>query len=213
MRTPRPIAGFRQVCGVVASALILCGAPQTAGAQAPDADWPCVQRKVPSLSPASMWPGLDERTLAADWRADPEIAALVARIAPRRVSVEEAQEAVRSFAVGLGERKQDRLVKLFLGLFQTLDAERSEVMRGIERYARRQTQMAGRILADRARLEDLRQGAEANPKEVNERRAQLTTAIRVFEDRRASLTYACDVPRVIEQRLFALARAIQSELG
>jgi hypothetical protein len=187
--------------------------PQAATAQSADADWPCVQRKVPSLSAASMWPGLDERALAADWRADPEVASLVTRVAPRRVSVEEAQEAVRSFAAGLGERKQERLTLLFLGLFQTLDAERSEVMRGIERFARRQTQMAGRILADRARLEDARQGGEAAPADVTERSAQLTAAIRVFEDRRASLTYVCDVPRVIEQRLFTLARAIQSELG
>lgn len=212
MKMPRPIAGFREVCGVVACALILCGAPQTAGAQAADSDWPCVQRKVPSLSPASMWPGLDERALAADWRAAPEVASLVARIAPRRVTIEEAQEAVQTFAAGLEERKQEKLTLLFLGLFQTLDAERSEVMRGIERYARKQRQMAERILADRANLEQMRQGAAADADEVAERSEQLTTAIRVFEDRRGSLAYVCDVPRVIEQRLFSLAREIQSLL-
>jgi hypothetical protein len=33
----------------------------------------------------------------------------------------------------------------------------------------------------------------------------------VFQDRRRSLSYACDVPGKIEQRLFALARTIQEE--
>ena len=36
--------------------------------------------------------------------------------------------------------------------------------------------------------------------------------IRVFDERRASLTYVCDVPRLIEQRLFALGRAVSAAL-
>lgn len=223
MRTPSrigrprlPVAGgvrLRHFCSLVAVALVLAVGPQAAAAQAADPDWPCVQRKVPSLSPASMWPGLDEEALSADWRADRQVAALVERIAQRRVPVEEAQEAIRSFAAELGEGKEEKLRLLFLGLFQTLDAERSEVMRGIERFARKQAQLAERILADRAALEEKRQGAGDGPEEITERSEELTMAIRVFEDRRASLTYVCDVPRVIEQRLFALARAIQAELG
>jgi hypothetical protein len=42
---------------------------------------------------------------------------------------------------------------------------------------------------------------------------QLTTQLlwqtRIFEDRRKSTTYVCDVPVLIEKRLFDLGRAIQ----
>jgi hypothetical protein len=36
--------------------------------------------------------------------------------------------------------------------------------------------------------------------------------VRVFDDRRTSLTFVCEAPILIEQRLFALGRAIESEL-
>jgi hypothetical protein len=32
---------------------------------------------------------------------------------------------------------------------------------------------------------------------------------RIFEDRRRSIRYACEVPVIIEKRLFALSRTIQ----
>jgi hypothetical protein len=192
---------------------LVTAAPQLAAAQPHiDEDWPCVQRKIETLSPASMWPGVPEEALGADWRADREVAALVSRIAPRRISVEEGQEAIQSFAEGLGEDKEARLTLLFVGLFQALDAERSEVMRGIERFARNQVRLADSILADRAALEDMRQEAPTS-EEVGQRSEDLTMAIQIFEGRRAALTHVCEVPRVIEHRLFSFARTIQAELS
>jgi hypothetical protein len=41
---------------------------------------------------------------------------------------------------------------------------------------------------------------------------QVTWEAEVFQDRRQALSYACDVPGKIEQRLFSLARSIQQEL-
>ena len=35
---------------------------------------------------------------------------------------------------------------------------------------------------------------------------------RIFEDQRRAIGYVCEVPTVIEQRLFALARAIQQSM-
>jgi hypothetical protein len=215
-RAGAPAPGLRRALGLAALALLLAAPLQTAAAQAApghDPNWPCVQRKVPSLSAAAMWPGLSQATLSADWRAEPEVAALVARIAPRRVSVEEAEEAIRSFAAGLGADREEKLMLLFVGLFQTLDAERGEVMRGIERFAGKQRDMAERILADRAALQDLRQESSSDPELLTERTEQVNWAIRVFEERRASLTHVCEVPTIIEQRLFALARAIRSEVS
>ncbi len=41
---------------------------------------------------------------------------------------------------------------------------------------------------------------------------RVTWEAEVFQDRRQVLSYACDVPGKIEQRLFGLARTIQQEL-
>ncbi len=40
----------------------------------------------------------------------------------------------------------------------------------------------------------------------------LTGSTRIFEDRRKTINYVCEVPGLIERRLFSLARAIQQSL-
>ena len=35
---------------------------------------------------------------------------------------------------------------------------------------------------------------------------------RIFEDRRRTISFVCEVPVLIEQRLFALGRTIQQEM-
>jgi hypothetical protein len=41
---------------------------------------------------------------------------------------------------------------------------------------------------------------------------ELTWSLRVFDERQRSLRFVCEVPVLIEQRLFALSRMIQSAL-
>ena len=176
-----------------------------------DPDWPCIQRKVPELSIASLWQGPPAEEALTTWRDDAEVAAIVGRVAPRRVPVEEAIAAIAEFAQGLDDAsKEAKLTALFAGLFQTLDRERSDIMAGIERYARAQKQIAERIRQDQAALSDLRAANPDSP-EVATRNDELLAAVRVFDDRRNSLTFVCEVPTLIEQRLFALSRAIQNE--
>ena len=171
-------------------------------AQPADPDWPCVQAKVPSLTPAVVWAG-PPLEAGLDWEADAEVAALVERLSQRRVAVEEAEREIEAFAERAGA---PRLTLLFAGLFERMNAERSEVVAGIERYARRQVSEAQRIRTEAAALE--RRRAEAPPEEVAAAQEDLAWAIRVFDERRGALGYACEVPRLIEQRLFALGRTI-----
>ncbi len=49
--------------------------------------------------------------------------------------------------------------------------------------------------------------------QIEELGRQIEWGRRIFEDRRKTMSYACEVPVEIEQRLFALSRAIQSALG
>jgi hypothetical protein len=191
--------------GLLAAALLAAGA---AGAQpAADPDWPCVQRKVPSLTPAVVWAGPPFEAGALDWEADAEVAALVARLSQRRVAEEDAAAEVEAFAADAGD---DRLLLLFAGLFETMDRERSAVMEGIGRYARRQIAEAEEIRMQASALETHRAGMA--PEALAGAEEALTWRIRVFDERRDNLAYACEVPRLVEQRLFALGRAIAGEI-
>ena len=84
-------------------------------------------------------------------------------------------------------------------------------MGGIERYGRAQKAMAEQIRADQSRLSDLNSSG-GDPQQASALTTQLQTQVRIFNDRSHSLTYVCEVPTLIEQRLFALARAIQAEI-
>ncbi len=80
---------------------------------------------------------------------------------------------------------------------------------GLDRFGRRQKQLATDIRADmeKVRAEQPTAAQQAGPLEE-----ELGWKTRLFEQRQQSVAYACDVPNVIEQRLFALSRTIQDLL-
>ncbi|MGH6925876.1 MAG: hypothetical protein ACRED5_19295 [Propylenella sp.] len=177
-----------------------------------DADWPCVQRKVPELSVAQVWSGPEIEAALQGWRSDAEVADLAAELAARRLPIEEAETAIKSFAEEIEEKeKSEKLTELFAGVFALLDGERTDVMDGIERYGRRQKQMAEEIRERQSQLSDLRTASPDAP-DAAKLNDELLAEVRVFNDRQTSLTYVCEVPTLIEQRLFALGRAISNLL-
>jgi hypothetical protein len=180
-----------------------------------DPDWPCIQRKVPELSAAAVWEGPPIEETADRWRDDAEVVALVEQIAARRMSLEDAEAAIAAFGGGLdAAERQARLTLVFAGLFETLDQERSDVIAGIERYGRRQKTLAEQIRAERAELSELSAAATAaaDAQRAAELENRLLWETRIFNERRNSLAFVCEVPTLIEQRLFVLARAIQRSM-
>ena len=93
-----------------------------------------------------------------------------------------------------------------------LDDERSTVISGLDRFGIRQKELAAGIRDDNAKLRQLQADTAADAGELNQMVQRVTWEAEVFQDRRQALSYACDVPGKIEQRLFALARTIQQEL-
>jgi hypothetical protein len=196
----------------LAAALVAFTAAPAAAQQANDPDWPCQQRKVPELSATSVWSGPAIDGAAEHWQDDPDAAALVSRLASRRIPVEEATAGVSKFAQGLkADEKAGKLTLVFAGVFASLDRERSQIMNGIDRYAQRQKAMAEEIRQGQSRLSDLN-SAGNNPQQVSDLTTELQMKVRLFNDRRSSLTYVCEVPTLIEQRLFSIAKAIQAEI-
>jgi hypothetical protein len=171
-------------------------------------DWPCVQAKVPELSPAALWAGppLDD---AKAWANDPKIKELVPRLAARRVPIEDAQKSIAEFMTGSAAERAEKGKLLFAGVFERLNAERGEVMTGIERLARRQKDMADKIRENVVELHRIQDMPAPEPAKLDKLSRQVEWSTRIFEDRRKTVRFVCEVPVLIEQRLGTLARAIQ----
>jgi hypothetical protein len=176
----------------------------------PRSDWPCVQVKVPEISLPAVWSGPSIDDVGRKWEENPKVRDLVARLAQRRIPVEEAQQAIAEFVTGSDREEKAKL--LFAGLYEKLNRERSDVIHGIERLAKRQQEFADRIRSDTAQLRTLYDAPQREQARVDELNNQIEWSTRIFEDRRKTVRYVCEVPVQIERRLFALARAILQAL-
>lgn len=181
-----------------------------------DPDWPCQQVLVRHLSAASMWSGPSIQGL--DTSADPQIDELAARLAPRRLPIDQAKAEIDAFAKSAGADRKQKLTVLFALLFDRLDGERAQVLEGLERFGHRQKDMADQIRAEADKLHQA-QDKSMSPEQANDPNSPVSAAakqlqwdMRIFQDRHKTLTYVCEVPVAVEQRLFALAREIQSKL-
>jgi hypothetical protein len=176
-------------------------------------DWPCQQLKVPGISMASVWTGPSIEPIDSARPTDPKEADLVSRLAARRTPIEEARQLMADFVTGTKEEKQEKAKRLFAALYATLNAQRDEVMSGIERFSRKQKAMAEEIRATTQKMRELQDAPGADRTQSDELASQLLWRTRIFEDRRKSTSYVCDVPVLIEKRLFDLGNAIQNILN
>jgi chromosome segregation ATPase len=175
-------------------------------------DWPCRQAKVASVAVAGVWSGPSIEGAAKLAHEDRALADLVARIGARRTSVEEAQALIADFAKTAGENRKERLTALFAGVYERLEAERREVLDGLDRYGAKQKQLAEKL---REETQSLRAEQDKTPPDAQKIKAAseaLQWDMRVFDERRHALSYVCEAPALIEQRLGALARAIEAEI-
>jgi hypothetical protein len=204
------------VLGIVAASAIALGIPQALPADAASADWPCAQRKVAKLTAAQMWDGASVDDLT-QWRDNEQITKLMAVLTSRRVPLEQATAAIAEFAAAQPQERRDEALKLlFAGLLSTVNTDRAIVMRGIERFQQRQKARAAEIERQGIAIRGLQARAASDEKA----RSELVAAedrhkwdVRVFSERQQSLPLACEVPVLIEQRLFELGREIRSRMS
>lgn len=175
-----------------------------------DPNWPCQQRLVPSLTAAAFWSG-PAPDGGADWHAEPKVAALVARIGPRRISAAEGEAAIAAFNGELSEDERARLAPLaFAGLLEETNRQRGELIGQIKNLGARQRRLAdlvAQVTAEQDAIPAQARGAEADKRaDLEQRRAFL---IREFEEAQRTMRYACEAPVQLEARLGAYARALQ----
>lgn len=174
-----------------------------------DPDWPCIQRKQPHLSLGQMWAGPVPDDAVRDLARSPGIAALADRLEQRRLPLDRAEAEIAEYAQGADNQ---HLTALMVAIFDRIDPHRSALISGIARYGRKQVDLAARIEDHRHRMATLEAADPPDFDAMDEQERQLDWDTRIFQDRQQALTYVCETPVILEQRVFALARAIAAGL-
>lgn len=201
---------------VAAASVFALSTSAMAAADPNNPDWPCVQKKVENLSTSAIWdgPALDAHK---DWFNAPKIPALVTKLASRRVPIEKATAAIDNFAASVPEADRDaQLTKLFLGLFDTVNNQRRAILNGIEKYQRSQKARAEELEKQGVDLAKLKGNIVVDDTAAvpeSEEEQKLYWAGRIFQERQANIPIACELPAVLEERLFELTRHIRSKMS
>ncbi|HEY1864981.1 MAG TPA: hypothetical protein VGG77_15125 [Roseiarcus sp.] len=179
-----------------------------------DPDWPCQQIKTPTFSLASIWAGPPLDLDSQSWRNESDVADLEARMAQRRVPIADVEAAIADFKAKAGPDANAKLLRAFAGAFTDLAKQRSQIIDGLDRIGRRQKALADRIRAENETVgnaPDPNSGGQAPPGANSQER--LLWDLRIFNDRRQTVAYVCEAPTLIEQRIGAIARAVQNALS
>jgi len=212
------------------AALLVAPSPLLAGAAAPHTEiqgeqeaapppidmtssWPCVQRKVESLSVAAIWDGPSVEGVKG-WFREPGMSDLIELLSTRRVPVEEAEQAITTYVDGVPkEQRDEKLLLLFAGLFDKMAGQRRGVMSGIEKYQKSQQARAKELERQSTVIADLESkqppGTTEDTPEIAALREKFNWAQRIFQERQSSIPLACELPVLIEERLYALTRTIR----
>ena len=192
--------------GLVLAAALDAGA---APPRAEEPDWPCQQRLVPRLTAAAYWSGPALEGLG-DWRADPSVADLVRRLAPRRVSTQEGLSEIAAFVRTVSNHRPRRLALAFLGLLEETDRQRAGLIEELKEIGRRQHELADLVARLASELNAIPPDApgEAAAKRIDLQQRHDFTA-RNFEEIQRTIRYACETPVQLDARLGVWARALQ----
>jgi hypothetical protein len=177
-------------------------------------EWPCVQGKIETLSVTAVWDGPSvEDPAIKDGQNDSEISRLVQTLASRRNPIEQAETALKAFAEKQAPDARDkRLTQVFANLFTTMNNQRKSIVSGIGKYQKSQKDRSAELERQGVEIAKLEQQAAADEKaaaELETAQEHFQWAQRIFQDRQQSIPLACELPIVIEQRLYELAKSIR----
>jgi hypothetical protein len=179
-----------------------------------DPDWPCQQIKTPTFSLASIWAGPQLDLDSQDWRNESDVADLKAKMAQRRVPIADVEAAIATFKAKAGPDANAKLLRAFAAAFSDLSQQRSQIMDGLDRIGRRQKALADRIRAENEAAENASdQTRDGQTPPGGNSQERLLWDLRIFNDRRQTVTYVCEAPTLIEQRIGQIARAVQKAVS
>lgn len=202
---------------VVAALSVMAVPPSAYAVDTSNPDWPCVQRKVEKLTSAQIWDGPDVDDVR-NWWEDKEATKLARYIITRRVDLGDAEAAIAKFAEAIpeGEERDKRLTTVFAAVLEESNKVRSSIVAGIERFQKRQVGRSQRLEQQSTELSKLRRelgrAASENP-EFAKLQEEYDWNARVFKERQDNLPLACEIPVEIEQRAFAVGRALRFHMS
>jgi hypothetical protein len=209
---------FKSAINILGLAAALAAALGAAGpamsADKTNPDWPCVQKKVESLSVGQTWDGPAVETSKVPWADDEKIKDLIQVLTSRKIPLPDAEEAIKKFANTQPPAERDtKLTLLFSGLFETSNSQRKTVIGGLEKYLRSQRGRAQVVEQKGIELEQLREKSgldEAAEMALAKAQEAFDWESRIFQERQQNIPVACEIPVIIEQRLFDLVKTIRS---
>ncbi|MDD9727989.1 hypothetical protein PVV74_21290 [Roseovarius sp. SK2] len=174
-----------------------------------DPTWPCVQRKVETLSLGLMWP----IALPEDEVEDPALAAgirdLAGTLAVRRLEMDTLRQAAEEFTDRWPEDTEANLGRAFAQTFKSLNTRRSQIINGIADFSLGQIALAEKIDEMRLEMDTALEAENPDFDRVDELEEKLDWDQVIYSDRQQSITYLCETPQLIEKRLFAIAQMLQ----
>lgn len=180
-------------------------------------DWPCIQKKVESLSAGQTWDGPPIETATAPWADNDKIKDLLQILTSRKVPLPDAEAAVKKFADAQPAAERDaKLTLLFAGLFETSNSQRKTVINGLEKYLRAQRGRSQVVEQKGLELEQLKENTgvdEAGEMALAKAQEAYDWETRIFQERQQNIPVACEIPVIIEQRLFDLVKTIRSAMS
>lgn len=172
-------------------------------------DWPCIQRLQPNLSLAQVWSGPEPTEAQRQLAHDPAIVQIADRLEQRRLPIDQASAEIADYAK---QADNDHLIALMVALFNRIGPDRSALIEGIGRYGHKQVELGAQIQARRSKMEELQAAEAPDFDAIDAEETALDWDTRIFTDRQQALTYVCETPVILEQRAFALGRAIAFNL-
>lgn len=200
MSTLKPLA--------LSLALAALGVPVQA-ADFSDPTWPCVQRKVETLSLGLMWPypvAPDAAAPPAPLRAD--FTELANYLSLRRVELDSLKPRVDAFAATY-RGDADALGLVFATVFETLSKRRTRIIAGIGDFSLSQIALADNIDVNRAEMDTILAAPEPDFDRVDALEEQLDWDQVIYTDRQRNIAYLCETPTLLERRLFTIGQMLQ----
>ena len=173
--------------------------------------WPCVQGYVAEVSPGAFWTG--ELPASEAVENNEALMRLVEEASDRAISYEQSLDKIKTFLDQLEgsspEHKQEQAALLIVALTDSINGKRVKVLKGIDRFSKRQQMMITRIEDQDNKIRAIKNDETSeNGSALADLEDRQIWDIRVFEEREFQKNYLCEQAVLLEQRFFFLGRDI-----
>lgn len=192
----------------IALTLLMSAPAALMAADFSDPTWPCVARKVESLSLGLMWPHALEEMNSMEEAQQGEADQLADALSVRRIELETLRADVARFADSVGGDPA-ALGYVFERTFRSLDKRRTQIIGGIGDFSLSQIALSEQIDETRLAMNTALADAEPDYDKVDALEEKLDWDTVIHTDRQRSIIYLCETPQLIERRVFAIAQLLQ----